>query len=100
MPLFILGLVLGGAIGYMVAWRRKLIDLMQRSRSRDKQLANMSRDELYQQAQEADIPGRSHMNKDELREALADDGRVTAGQLIDALSGTESSESTRTASKN
>lgn len=29
-----------------------------------------SRDELYRRAQEADIPGRSSMTKDELREAL------------------------------
>jgi iron-sulfur cluster repair protein YtfE (RIC family) len=34
-------------------------------------LENMSRDELYQRAQDADIPGRSSMTKDELVAALA-----------------------------
>jgi len=33
---------------------------------------DLTRDELYRQAQEADIAGRSSMNKDELSEALAD----------------------------
>jgi hemerythrin superfamily protein len=33
-------------------------------------LADATRDELYRKAQEADIAGRSHMNKDELIEAL------------------------------
>ena len=34
-------------------------------------LEDMSRDELYQRAQDADIPGRSSMTKDELIAALA-----------------------------
>jgi hemerythrin superfamily protein len=33
-------------------------------------LADMTKDQLYKQAQEADIPGRSEMTKDELVEAL------------------------------
>jgi len=33
-----------------------------------------TRDELYEQAKEADIPGRSSMSKDELRRALAKQG--------------------------
>ncbi|MEU4564045.1 Rho termination factor N-terminal domain-containing protein [Actinoplanes sp. NPDC023936] len=33
-------------------------------------LAEATRDELYRKAQKADIPGRSHMNKDQLIEAL------------------------------
>ncbi|WP_229070221.1 hemerythrin domain-containing protein [Actinoplanes sp. DH11] len=33
-------------------------------------LAESTRDELYRKAQKADIPGRSHMNKNELIEAL------------------------------
>ena len=33
-------------------------------------LANLTKDELYHRAQEADIPGRSGMSKDELIEAL------------------------------
>jgi hemerythrin superfamily protein len=31
-----------------------------------------TRDELYQQARKADLPGRSHMNKEELAEALGE----------------------------
>jgi len=30
----------------------------------------LTKDELYQRAQERDIPGRSQMSKDELKEAL------------------------------
>lgn len=37
---------------------------------RDDDLDELSKDELYQRAQEEDIPGRSHMSKDELKEAL------------------------------
>jgi hypothetical protein len=33
-------------------------------------LEDLSRDELYARAQEAEIPGRSEMSKDELVEAL------------------------------
>jgi iron-sulfur cluster repair protein YtfE (RIC family) len=36
------------------------------------ELKEMTRDELYQRAQDADIPGRSSMTKDELIAALAD----------------------------
>jgi len=35
-----------------------------------KPLSDLSREELYDQAREADIPGRSEMNKEELIEAL------------------------------
>jgi hypothetical protein len=34
----------------------------------------MSREELYHRAQEQDIPGRSHMTKEELKEALQKQG--------------------------
>jgi hypothetical protein len=37
-------------------------------------LEELSRDELYQRAQEEDIPGRSQMNKEELKEALQKQG--------------------------
>ncbi len=33
---------------------------------------DLTREELYRRAQEADIPGRSSMTKDELAESLAD----------------------------
>ncbi len=35
------------------------------------ELASLSRDELYERAQEEDIPGRSSMSKDELVDALS-----------------------------
>lgn len=35
------------------------------------ELLEMTKDELYEKAQEADVPGRSSMNKDELAEELA-----------------------------
>jgi DNA end-binding protein Ku len=38
--------------------------------SDDDELAGLSRDELYERAQKADVPGRSSMSKDELVEAL------------------------------
>lgn len=44
-----------------------------RRRTRSKGAASggeLSREELYEQAKEADIPGRSHMTKDELAKAL------------------------------
>ena len=44
-----------------------------RQRRRDgDDLGELSRDELYERAQEADVPGRSSMSKDELVEALGD----------------------------
>jgi hypothetical protein len=36
----------------------------------ERPLASMTRDELYELARERDIPGRSRMKKDELRDAL------------------------------
>jgi hypothetical protein len=39
----------------------------------DAELSSMTRDELYQRAQELDINGRSSMTKDELARAIADD---------------------------
>ena len=38
--------------------------------SPDSSLDGLTRDELYQLAQERNIPGRSKMKKDELRDAL------------------------------
>jgi hypothetical protein len=47
------------ARGRLAALRRPNVDL-----------EDLSRDELYRRAQEADIPGRSDMTKDELIHAL------------------------------
>jgi DNA end-binding protein Ku len=60
----------------MAALRASLEAAGGRSRSKDKrgrggkQLASLSKDELYEQAKKADIPGRADMSKDELIEAL------------------------------
>jgi hypothetical protein len=37
------------------------------------ELERLSRDELYRRAQEADVPGRSSMSKEELAGALAEE---------------------------
>ncbi|HEU5111769.1 MAG TPA: Ku protein [Acidimicrobiia bacterium] len=43
-----------------------------------KSLEKLSKTELYERAQEADVPGRSQMDKDELIEALSDGGNGTS----------------------
>ena len=40
-----------------------------------KSLEKLSKSELYERAQKADVPGRSQMDKDELLEALSDGGQ-------------------------
>src|SRR5437870_11337171 len=47
----------------MVVKRMPLDDLRRRIRP---QLADLTKEELYHRAHEADIPGRGHMSKDEL----------------------------------
>jgi hypothetical protein len=37
-------------------------------------VAGMTRDELYEKAREADVPGRSQMNKEELAQAVEKQG--------------------------
>ena len=49
------------------SWARLLGLLRQRPAP---ELEDMSKEELYRRAQEAEIPGRSSMTKDELLEAL------------------------------
>jgi hypothetical protein len=43
-----------------------------KTRTKSVDFDELSRDELYQRAQEEDIPGRSQMNKEELKQALQD----------------------------
>lgn len=57
-----------------------------------KALEKLSKSELYEKAQEADVPGRSEMTKDELVDALAD-GKKTKG------TGTKSRQSKPSTSK-
>jgi hypothetical protein len=69
-------LLIGGLIGTAVAvlFRRiAVLDLLrQRARAtgQAEHLQTLTKDELYARAQEADIPGRSEMTKDELAKAL------------------------------
>ena len=41
----------------------------------ERDLARLSREELYERAQKEKIPGRTKMSKQELVEALTDDGK-------------------------
>jgi hypothetical protein len=70
-------LFLGGALGLVVAFLlrnrdavRGMLDQTLLSRGRASNLEDMTKDELYERAQKADIPGRSEMTKGELIEAL------------------------------
>ena len=42
----------------------------EKAEARDGELADLSREELYERAQEEDVPGRSSMSKGELIDAL------------------------------
>ena len=70
-------LVLGGALGLVVAFLlrnrdavRGMLDQTPLNRGRASNLEDMTKDQLYERAQKADIPGRSEMTKGELIEAL------------------------------
>lgn len=67
MKRLIKGLGIGAAVGATVAGGRKVAGML-----RLRKLSGQTKDELYSQAQEADIPGRSQMTKDELVDALKD----------------------------
>ena len=81
----LVGSVIGGLAGeraYTRVSRRALlaeagdIDLRdtRRPATTAADLDELSKDELYQRAQEKDVPGRSQMNKEELKEALQKQG--------------------------
>ncbi len=67
---------LAAAIASAPKHRRRLTGLASRARStessdgRPRALENLTREELYARAQEADIPGRSEMSKQQLVDAL------------------------------
>lgn len=50
-----------------------------------KTLEKLSKAELYERAQEADVPGRSDMSKDELVDALSECAFIPVGAAITVL---------------
>jgi hypothetical protein len=70
-------LFLGGALGAVLAFLLRnrgaklgMLDQTPLSRVQATNLESMTKDELYERARKADIPGRSDMTKDELIKAL------------------------------
>ena len=70
-------LLVGGALGAVLAFLlrnhdavRGMLDQTPLYRARASNLEDMTKDELYERAQKADIPGRSEMTKAELIKAL------------------------------
>jgi hypothetical protein len=64
----VVGLVIGGAAGWgFQLWGRRLRTFA----DADELRRNESRDQLYREAQQAEIPGRSTMSRDELADAVA-----------------------------
>ncbi len=70
-------LVLGGTLGLVVAFLlrnrdavRGMLDQRPLNRGRASILEDMTKDQLYERAQKADIPGRSEMTKGELIQVL------------------------------
>ena len=61
---------MGALIGYLASRRRELRSLVNRRRAAKHEIQDLTREQLYERAQAADIPGRSTMNKDELRKAV------------------------------
>jgi hypothetical protein len=67
---FLVGLVIGAAIGYGIAARGGVRGLLDRGRPAGDAEQEPTREQLYERAQAADIPGRSTMSKEELRVAV------------------------------
>lgn len=63
-------LAFGAILASLVAMVVKRLPVDEFRRRFRPQLADLTKEELYQRAQEADIPGRGHMSKDELITAL------------------------------
>ena len=68
-----IGVLLGFAGGYVLATRREQLGAMAR---RTSELGDLTRDELYKRAQAEEVPGRSTMTNEELRDALDTSGGV------------------------
>ena len=68
--------VLAAVVAALIAMRRlRTAPDQAQDIAPEDQLDTMTRDELYELARERDIPGRSKMNKTELRAALSRAGR-------------------------
>jgi len=63
-------LAIGALLATAVAMVLKRLPLEELRRRLRPSLADLTKEELYHRAQEADIPGRGHMSKDELIKAL------------------------------
>ena len=75
MKRFLIGAAAAAALSALAAYfRRPLLQLIGSVRERSPfGLSNLTKDELYRKAQEAEIPGRSEMSKAELIRALQND---------------------------
>jgi hypothetical protein len=83
--------VIGVAIGYVLRGRDELQTLVNHRRATSSENEDLTREQLYERAQAADVPGRSSMNKEELRVAVDEAegssgaaGVETAGRSEDA----------------
>ena len=73
MRFLFLGGALGGVLAFLLRNRDAVLGMLDQTplnRVRSQNLEEMTKDELYERAQKADIQGRSDMTKDELIKAL------------------------------
>lgn len=73
MRFLFLGGALGGVLAFLLRNRDAVLGLLDQAPLKSVRASNleeMTKDELYERAQKADIPGRSDMTKDELIKAL------------------------------
>lgn len=68
--LLLVSYLAAGYVAGRVAWRRGVVRGISLSEGATVDLDELSRDELYRRAQEEEVPGRSQMNKEELKQAL------------------------------
>ena len=80
---FLLGVVAGAAVGLVIGARRNELRALARRRRVD----TLTRDELYEQARAAEIPGRSNMTKEELRDAVEASQPSLGAEIIETVAG-------------
>jgi uncharacterized membrane-anchored protein YhcB (DUF1043 family) len=66
----LIGPIIGVVVGYLIARRTELLNPIRALRSRKVELEGLTKDQLYERAQKAEIPGRSDMTKEQLIKAL------------------------------